>query len=260
MKYIQFLWNERRIVFIIMLMENSTMFAIYHDYFSYIFSENPSIEEILLPYGNKMNKYEFLSRVYPLFAFKPENNELDFQVFSYINTILNTIVNKEQLDNDLAKLFKQITSEINELRLGAIMDSDYNLLTDALLKFSILCENINMNYGSQIISYKTSSFKIDNVLNTIENKLNFKGIMSDKNNIFLKGVFYKLKTLYNENILNKADENATTRMIVKLSKTLKSFELEKKLQKYYSIISCEILLIIANTYNEHIKEQHHNEW
>lgn len=89
----------------------------YHDYMEYIFSTNPSIEYVILPHGRKMSKYKFLSKVYLLFAFVYGH---DFAVLNYpffnINTTLNTVVNKEQLDDDLRKLFEQITSRIDELK------------------------------------------------------------------------------------------------------------------------------------------------
>lgn len=228
----------------------------YHDYMEYIFSTNPSIEYVILPHGRKMSKYKFLSKVYPLFAFVYGH---DFAVLNYpffnINTTINTVVNKEQLDDDLRKLFEQITSRIDELKYKDKLN--FNLMTEVLLKFSILCENINENYLNNAISYKTSVFKIDNVLNIIEHKLNINGVMSDINGIFLDESFNNLQVMYEKYIMSKND-NDSTKAILRLSKLFKSMQLKEELRKYFEIIYFEILLLTANTYNEYIKEQYSN--
>lgn len=228
----------------------------YHDYMEYIFSTNPSIEYVILPHGRKMSKYRFLSKVYPLFAFVYGH---DCVVFNYsffnINTLLNTVVDKEQLDDDLGKLFEQINLEINKLKYENNLN--FNTMTEVLLKFSILCENINENYLNNAMSYKTSVFKIDNVLNTIEHKLNINGVMSDANGIFLDESINNLQAMYEKYIMSKND-NDSTKAIQRLSKLFKSMQLKEELRRYFEIIYFEILLLTANTYNEHIKEQYSN--
>ena len=239
-----------------MLTENKTMDTKYHDYMEYIFSTNPSIEYVILPHGRKMSKYRFLSKVYPLFAFVYGH---DCVVFNYsffnINTLLNTVVDKEQLDDDLGKLFEQINLEINKLKYENNLN--FNTMTEVLLKFSILCENINENYLNNAMSYKTSVFKIDNVLNTIEYKLNINGVMSDANGIFLDESINNLQAMYEKYIMSKND-NDSTKAIQRLSKLFKSMQLKEELRRYFEIIYFEILLLTANTYNEHIKEQYSN--
>lgn len=244
-----------------MLTESNAMDTKYQDYMEYIFSTNPSIEYVILPHGRKMSKYKFLSKVYPLFAFVYGR---DFAVFNYpvfnypffnINTTLNTVVNKEQLDDDLRKLFEQITSKIDELKYKDKLN--FNLMTEVLLKFSILCENINKDYLNNAVSYKTSVFKIDNVLNIIEHKLNINGIMSETNSIFLDESFNNLQVMYEKYILSKNDNNDVTK-IAQISKAFKSMRLQNKLREYFEIIYFEILLLTANTYNEYIKEQYSN--
>lgn len=228
----------------------------YHDYMEYIFSTNPSIEYVILPHGRKMSKYRFLSKVYPLFAFVYGH---DCVVFNYsffnINTLLNTVVDKEQLDDDLGKLFEQINLEINKLKYENNLN--FNTMTEVLLKFSILCENINENYLNNAMSYKTSVFKIDNVLKTIEHKLNINGVMSDANGIFLDESINNLQAMYEKYIMSKND-NDSTKAIQRLSKLFKSMQLKEELRRYFEIIYFEILLLTANTYNEHIKEQYSN--
>lgn len=228
----------------------------YHDYMEYTFSTNPSIEYVILPHGRKMSKYRFLSKVYPLFAFVYGH---DCVVFNYsffnINTLLNTVVDKEQLDDDLGKLFEQINLEINKLKYENNLN--FNTMTEVLLKFSILCENINENYLNNAMSYKTSVFKIDNVLNTIEYKLNINGVMSDANGIFLDESINNLQAMYEKYIMSKND-NDSTKAIQRLSKLFKSMQLKEELRRYFEIIYFEILLLTANTYNEHIKEQYSN--
>lgn len=130
-------------------------------------------------------------------------------------------------------------------------------MTEVLLKFSILCENINENYLNNAISYKTSVFKIDNVLNIIEHKLNINGVMSDINGIFLDESFNNLQVMYEKYIMSKND-NDSTKAILRLSKLFKSMQLKEELRKYFEIIYFEILLLTANTYNEYIKEQYSN--
>ena len=230
----------------------------YHDYMEYIFSTNPSIEYVILPHGRRMSKYKFLSKVYPLSAFVYGRDFVIFNnnySFFNIGTILNTVINKEQLDDDLRKLFEQITSRINELKYKDKLN--FNLMTEVLLKFSILCENINKDYLNNDVSYKTSVFKIDNVLNIIEHKLNINGVMSNTNGIFLDDSFNNLQVMYEKYILSNNDNNDVTKL-ARISKAFKSMRLKNKLREYFEIIYFEILLLTANTYNEYIKEQYSN--
>lgn len=228
----------------------------YQDYMEYIFSTNPSIEYVILPHGRKMSKYKFLSKVYPLFAFVHDQDCPIFNfLFGDIGTTLKSVVNEEQLDDDLGKLFKQINLKIHDL--GYKDELNFNLMTELLLEFSVLCENINENHLNNTISYKTSVFKIDNVLKIIEHKLNINGVMSDTNGMFLDESFNNLQDIYKKCILSKNDNDNTT-IIARMSKTLKSIRLQSELKKYFEIIYFEILLLTANTYNEYIKEQYSN--
>ena len=257
MKYIQFLRHKIRIVFAIMLMENNTMNIKCHDYMEYIFYRNPLIENVLLPYGQEVNKYAFLIETSKIISFLDWNKNVFNYPFSIVCIVYNLekVLNNElPYDNDIKQLYDSIYSQLAELQDNYTDNKsmNYNKLAGLFVEIGILYENIYLCKDDEDISCKELSFKINDVLLYIERKYNIRGILNggydatSKNYSFSRGInniVNILRSYYDDYIL----------AIINKSKL-------EKLEERFFMFYFEILLLVTNTYNEHIKGLYCNEW
>lgn len=219
------------------------MNKICHDYISYILLENPMIEDIILPHNQKINKYSFLqktSQILPFIDKKQWKYPISFMCVYFYDGIFG---GSQKFDNDMYRLCDIIDDKINEQKQNHDNNgkTSYGELLEILLKICILYQNTYLSKNEDSVTYKTTSFNIDNILQLIESKDNIQGI-------YFNG-YNKIKKTYNfyssiDNIIEKSCKGRRT----------------NDNQKYILTIYFEILLIITNTYNNHIKELYCNEW
>lgn len=222
-----------------------------YDYITYMLMNKPSIEYIALPYGAKINKYEFLykaSQIMPFF--NEENNNL-----IYSDTISLGLNMFNSLDNDVYQLYSSIKNIIDN------QHKKYDSLTDALIKFAILCENAYLCQHDNVITCKATTFNIDHVLYFLENQISFKGLINyeiNKHNFnyVMNGIIYSF-LLQNRSVFTIDTRTATPDTVMHGYNNL---PIKYPPTEQFSMVYLELLLLVANTYNNHIKELYCNEW
>lgn len=226
-----------------------------HDYMEYIFYRNPSIEDILLPYNKKINKYAFLIKTAPIISFiNRARFKYPFSIVCVAYNLEKVFNNKLSYDNDMMQLYNSINDQLIELQDNYTDNKNvnYNKLAELFIKIGTLYENIYLCKNGERISCKTVSFKINDVLLYIENTYNIPGIIYNGYDTTAK------KYNFSNSIANITDNLRTYYDDYVLAIINKS-KLEK-LEERFFMFYFEILLLVANTYNEHIKEQYCNEW
>lgn len=230
-----------------MLMENNAMDTKYHDYTEYIFLNAPLIENIILPYNQKVNKYAFLSKASQIEAFYNQDNyKCPLPIVSTYVMDMSPFNEKQLYSNDIYRFCDIIDEEIETLTKKCQNGSSpqYESLFEILIKICILYENAYLCRKEDTISYKTTSLNIDHILWMFENGTNIQGIRC-------KGYRPAQKTF---------DFYFGMNNIIKDIRSNSKFFNENKYSKYLFSIYLEILLLITYTYNEHIKRLYCNEW
>ena len=88
-----------------------------HDYMEYIFYRNPSIEDILLPYNKKINKYAFLIKTAPIISFiNRARFKYPFSIVCVAYNLEKVFNNKLSYDNDMMQLYNSINDQLIELQ------------------------------------------------------------------------------------------------------------------------------------------------
>ncbi|MCQ4775114.1 hypothetical protein NE634_15515 [Lacrimispora saccharolytica] len=231
------------------------------DYICYILKKYPKIDNIILPNKTFINKYNFLYEFYPILAavepYWDESCALALESITYVLKIISG--NKEKYDKDLLLLHQIIKNKVKECKsISSNKESTlYQLLTEILIRISILCENIYLHgkQDGEKILYKTSSYNIDHVLDVIEKRGN-KGIR-----------FFCEKNPYNfhnsmKNILDYINNSYGQRQfgIGKLKLSYSPIE-TLDIRKYKCMIYCEALILLSNECDKQIqKELPYNEW
>lgn len=222
-----------------------------YDYITYMLMNKPSIEYIALPYGAKINKYAFLykaSQIMPFFNEK--NNNL-----IYSDTISLGLNMFNSLDNDVYQLYSSIKSIIDNQHIK------YDSLTNALIKFAILCENAYLCRHDNVITCKATTFNIDHVLYFLESQSSFQGLINYEINKhdfnYVMNVIIHSFLLKNRSVFT-IDTMATT--FDTLVHGYNNLPIEYPPTEQFSMVYLELLLLVANTYNNHIKELYCNEW
>ena len=214
----------------------------YYDFMSYIFSENPLIEEVLFLSDQKVNKYEFMYKSCQIIPFgsklKNEDYPLSVAAISYV---FNNTCKSCSYDDDIKQLYGIVQKQIKMLKEEYV----YELLFDTLIKMSIVLENNYLCKDNKIINYKSSSFNIDHVLCFIEKRFDIMGIRKESYN--------KTRNTYNFYL-------GMNTLIRRLYIADTNYHSDINLNSNFYTILFEILLLLTNTYNEHMKELYCNEW
>lgn len=226
-----------------MLMENNVMSTEYHDFMSYIFSENPSIENVLFLNDQKINKYEFIFRSCQIMPFgsKLKDDEYPLSVAAVSYTFNNACIKSCPYDNDIKQLYEIVREQIKALKKEYV----YDLFFDTLIKMSIVLENNYLCKDKKVITYKSDSFNIDHVLYFVEERLDIMGIREAGHN--------KTRNTYNF-------YSGMNTLIRRLHLADTNYYSNINLNSNFYTILFEILLLLTNTYNEHMKELYCNEW
>lgn len=213
----------------------------YHNYMSYILGELFLVDDILLPYNQKVNKYDFLIEVSQIFLiYKSEYCKFPN---NFINDILKKLISNYTCDNDIKKLCDIINSRVTEQE----KKYTYDKVTDILIRTAIVIENLYLCRSEQLITYKTSSFDINHVLWFIERQLNLNGIRNSgydkaKKTYDFYNAIETIQTNFHEHI--KEWHVAFIRSM----KDAKGNDLDNE----FNYIYLEVLLLIANTYIEEV--------
>ena len=209
------------------------------DYFMHIFLNNLFILEIPISEKCTVNKYTFLQKIYqnlPFTSYWTRNRSLTFKSMESISSFIEPL--SSDMDNDIRRLYASTKNEISNEFNTFIKDSTVNFttITNILFKLSILLQNIYIYKRDKcnIITYKTSSFKIETILWTIEN-------LSGKQLIYSCRFDSKSMNAITQKL--KADNYA-----------------KKNTDDYFFTLYLEFLLLTFNAYNNEIKDYGKYEW
>ena len=218
----------------------------YRNYMTYILGKNKDIEDVLLPYGQKINKYDFISLASQILPFG------NCSFISMHSIFENTFMTDQSYDPKMTKICNTVRKQLDEWIYN------YDTISDILIKMSIILENIYLSKKTETIAYKTTSYNIEHVLSIFETRSEVKGII--EHGYTEQGKYdFELSVTNIVNNFQKSymDHHSTSADLKEMFKRLKAI---LTLEKEPQIVYFEILLLVANTYNTYIKELYCNEW
>ena len=208
--------------------------------------KNKDIEDVLLPYGQKINKYDFISLASQILPFG------NCSFISMHSIFENTFMTDQSYDTKMTKICNTVRKQLDEWIYN------YDTISDILIKMSIILENIYLSKETETIAYKTTSYNIEHVLSIFETRSEVKGII--EHGYTEQGKYdFELSVTNIVNNFQKSymDHHSTS---ADLKETIKRLKAILTLEKEPQIVYFEILLLVANTYNTYIKELYCNEW
>lgn len=220
----------------------------YRNYMTYILGKNKDIEDVLLPYGQRINKYDFISLASQILPFNR------CPVSFIIDIFKDNFIADRSYDNEMMKLCNTVIKQTGEWIY------DFDVLSDILIKISIIFENIYLNKHNEMIVYKTASYNIDHILSILEAQFKVKGIMR-RDYTYIDNKTYdfdfSMSNIVDDFQKYYEDRCSTSTDLKEMSKRLEAI---LALENEPKIAYFEILLLVANTYNTYIKELYCNEW